>query len=345
MRDSRVTAAASADARLVRRLLEGNRTALDEFCSLYAGRLYALGYRLTGKHDRALDFVVETFTRAFRGLEEVAREQLDLATYLRVTAKYVFLEEGEADAETSGSGWVWDDSEQGVLTRRRQDVARIASGALPPMQRLVLALCELEELSYAEIASLVDLSESDVARGIADARERLRVQLGIGEARRSDLRALCRMMVPLLSAHVDGETKDMRLEDVTAHVADCERCGTELGDLQEVSERYRSLIPPSPDEELRERTEAALVAAGLWSAPRAPAPARPRKRFVLAAAALLALAGAGIAASLLAPSNPVRRADMPAPSTPVPILIPTPPARHPTRGRAKPRHSVPRRSG
>src|SRR5579859_5057361 len=260
MRDSRVTAAATTDARLVRRLLERDRTALDELCSLYAGRLYALGYRLTGRHDRAVDFAVETFTRAFRGLEEVAREQLDLATYLRVTAKYVFLEQCEAETEATGSGWVWDDSEQGVLTRRRQDVLRIANAALPPMQRLVLALRELEELSYAEISSLVDLSESDVARSIADARERLRVQLGIGEARRSDLRALCRMMVPLLSAHIDGETKDMRLEDVTAHVADCERCGAELGGLQEVGERYRSLIPPPPGEELLDRIGAALVA-------------------------------------------------------------------------------------
>src|SRR5438270_11716843 len=116
MRDSRVTAAASADARLVRRLLEGNRTALDELCSLYAGRLYALGYRLTGKHDRAVALVVETFTRAFRGLDEVAREQLDLSTYLCVTAKYVFLEQAEAEGGpgTGEAGWGWDESSQGV---------------------------------------------------------------------------------------------------------------------------------------------------------------------------------------------------------------------------------------
>src|SRR5579859_3017801 len=238
MRDSRATAAATTDARLVRRLLERDRTALDELCSLYAGRLYALGYRLTGKHDRAVDFVVETFTRAFRGLDEVAREQLDLATYLRVTAKYVFLEQTEADDRLE-----------------TQDAVRIANAALPPMLRLVLALRELEKLSYAEISSLVDLNESDVARSIADARGRLRVQLGIGEARRSDLRALCRMMMPLLSAHVDGETKEMRLEDVTAHVGHCERCGSELGGLQEVGERYRSLIPPPPGEELLDRIE------------------------------------------------------------------------------------------
>src|SRR6202030_3165685 len=102
MRERRVTAAATSDARLVRRLLERDRTVLEELCSLYAGRLYALGYRLTGKHNRAVDFVVETFTRAFRDLEEIARETLDLSTYLRVTAKHVFVEQAEADdnAET-----------------------------------------------------------------------------------------------------------------------------------------------------------------------------------------------------------------------------------------------------
>src|SRR5581483_7137584 len=98
MRERRVTPpAATSDARLVRRLLQHDPGALDELLAAHAGRLYALGYRLTGDHDRAVDFVAETFVRAFSGLREVEREQLDLATYLRVTAKYVFLDRADAE--------------------------------------------------------------------------------------------------------------------------------------------------------------------------------------------------------------------------------------------------------
>src|SRR5690349_22724557 len=132
MRDSRVTAAATTDARLVRRLLERDTTALDELCSLSCGRLYALGYRLTGSEDAAVAFAVETITRAFRGLEAVARKQLDLLDYLRATAKYVFLERAG------------DEVDPAHATR---DAVRIANAALPPAQRLVLALRELEQLT------------------------------------------------------------------------------------------------------------------------------------------------------------------------------------------------------
>ena len=308
--------AATSDARLVRRLLKRDRTALAELCSLHGSRLYALGYRLTGKHDRAVELAVETVVRACSQLEEVDREQLDLSTYLTITATFVFLEQQDApgaletDTGTPGSAWVWDDSERSVLVRREQDVLRLATLSLPATQRLVLALREVGELSYAEIASAVDLSESDVARTIADARGRLRVQLGLAEPRQAEARALCRMMLPLLSAHLDGETKDLRLDDVNEHLESCERCRHELDDIREIRRRYLALIPPAPDAELLERTELALAAVGFWSA--RPVIAFSRKRIAVAAVAVAVLAVFGASAALFAPSGGTQRAELPA---------------------------------
>ncbi len=314
--------AATSDARLVRRLLERDRAALAELCSLYGSRLYALGYRLTGKHDRAVELAVETVVRACSHLEEVDREQLDLSTYLTITATFVFLEHRDApgaletDTGTPGSAWVWDDSERSVLVRREQDVLRLATLSLPATQRLVLALREVGELSYAEIASAVDLSESDVARTIADARGRLRVQLGLAEPRQAEARALCRMMLPLLSAHLDGETKDLRLDNVNEHLESCERCRHELDDIREIRRRYLALIPPAPDAELLERTELALTAIAFWSA--RPVIAFSRKRIAVAAVAVAVLAVLGASAALFAPSGETQRADLPAVAPPPP---------------------------
>ena len=218
-----------------------------------------------------------------------------------------------------------------MIIRRQQDALRVGSVSLPPLQRLALALLELEGLRYAEIASMLDLGEAEVARSIADARERLGLQLGIGEARPPDVRALCRLMVPLLSAHLDGETKGMRLEDVTDHLAGCERCQAEFDCLQEVQQRYRTLIPPPPVDTLTEQIGVALAARGILTARKAPRPSR--RRIVAAAVALAALALVGLGVSRLDPSSETRRADVP--------TFPT----FPRRPRPPPRRCRRRRTG
>jgi len=335
MRERRVThPAAISDATLVRRTMQHDESALTELCSRHAGDLYALAFRLTGKHDRAVDFVVETFVSTCAGLEEIERARLDFATYLTVTAKHLFFE-GTADEPAPDSagtpGWAWDDSERGVVSRRRQDAVRLASVTLPPLQRFVLAVSEIYDLGYTEIASLVDLTETEVARTIAEAREQLRAQLGISEGRPSQTRALCRLMVPLLSAHLDGETKGMRLEDVTDHLASCERCQAEFDDLEEVQRRYRLLVPPAPLETLVERIHLALAERGVLAA------VTSRRRVMaagVAALAALALIGVGVAA--LVPSNETRRVELPyIPSTGAPSS-PTPPETH----RGIPKHTM-----
>jgi DNA-directed RNA polymerase specialized sigma24 family protein len=259
--------AAVSDAELVRRSLSRDQRAVDELCSRHVGRLHALAYRLTGTHDRAVAFVEAMFVRTFSRLEEIEREGLDFPAALAMAAKDLFLEGADPGCVEAA------------------DALSVASVALPPRQRLVLALREVGLFGYAEIAALVDLTETEVARTIADARERLRVQLGISEGRRPDTRALCRMMVPLLSAHLDGETKGMRLEDVTEHLERCERCRAELADLEELQRRYRTLIPPPALDALIEGVAAALAASGALTA---RAAGSSRRRFV-AAGALAAL--------------------------------------------------------
>jgi RNA polymerase sigma-70 factor (ECF subfamily) len=252
------TLPAAPDDALVQRLLERDRSAAEILYSRFAGRLYALGYRLTGRHERAVRFAADAFARAFSGLDEIEREGLDLATYFVVVAKGLFLEEAESTgrreplAKRGEPRRFADDSERGATTRRQHDVLRLASVSLPRAQRLDLALRELELLSYAEIASLVDASEAEVARTIAAARERLRVQLGLTEPDRSHLPGVCRRVLPLLSAHLDGELTAAKHEGALAHLGECERCQAELDDLEEVQRRYRAYIPPAPTPELIE---------------------------------------------------------------------------------------------
>ena len=304
------TPGSTSDAALVRRLVQRDRSAAEELCSRYAGRLYVLGYRLTGSHDRAVRFVAETFVRAFSGLGEVERERLDFATYVLVTAKNLFLEGADTAAsrplqergrEPAPAG---GDSERGTIARRQQHVLRLASVTLAPIQRLVLALRELEQLSYAEIASLVDLRAADVAQALAGSRDRLRLQLGLTEPRRPDLPPVCRLMLPLLSAHLDGELEEVEREEVSAHLEHCEPCGSELDDLEEVQRRYRALVPPPPVAELVGAVTLALAEIGFWDEPSSRSSSRRRIAAAVAVAAALALAGVGISYLLAGSGSP-----------------------------------------
>ena len=74
-----------------------------------------------------------------------------------------------------------DDPERSTLLHRQQEEVRLANARLAPRQRLVLALRELEDRSYAEIGELVGLKENAVAQLISRARESLRTELRLAQ--------------------------------------------------------------------------------------------------------------------------------------------------------------------
>src|SRR5918992_1221003 len=67
-----------------------------------------------------------------------------------------------------------DDPERNVLLEARNEEIRAANLALPERQREVLALRELEELSYDEIAELMEMNRNSVAQLVSRARINLR---------------------------------------------------------------------------------------------------------------------------------------------------------------------------
>src|SRR5215217_3149947 len=135
------TAPPSADGVLVRRLRERDRTAWEELYESYGPRLRPFAYRLTGNRHDADDLVQETFVRALPRLDRLDPDAVDIGAYPFNTLRNLFLK---------------------------------SNARLAPSQRLVLALRELEDRSYADIAVVVGLKENAVAQLISRARESLR---------------------------------------------------------------------------------------------------------------------------------------------------------------------------
>lgn len=322
------TATPTPDAVLVRRLRARERGAWDELYATYQPRLRAFAYRLAGNPHDADDLVQETFVRAVPRLDQLDPDTADVQAYLFTTLRNLFLKGIERGKRTEPVAEVpepiaptpiEDDPERATLLAAQVREMRVANGRLDSRQRLVLALRELEERSYAEIGEIVGLNENAVAQLIFRARESLRIELRLAQVDPDSMPDECRAFLPQLAAHLDGELKGKRGEKAMAHLAGCERCQSALADMKEASRRYRTLFPPllaTGYDEARAATSDALEETGYWeSTPSRPGGGRSgaarlgrRVRLALAAAGLLALGGGGAGLALALGEEPAREA-------------------------------------
>src|SRR5215217_1805087 len=303
------TAPPSADAVLVRRLRERDRTAWEELYESYGPRLRPFAYRLTGNRHDADDLVQETFVRALPRLDRLDPETADIGPYLFTTLRNLFLKSVErgrrmeptADVpEPATPVPIEDDPERSTLLHRQQEEVLVANARLAPRQRLVLALRELEDRSYADIAVVVGLKENAVAQLISRARESLRTELRLAQVDPASLPEECRRFLPLLSRHLDGQLRGTQLQTTLEHLDECERCQDALLSMKEAQRRYRVLLPPFfGSDDQRAKIDAELTAAGYWKSPRRGAAWGAHRTLVAAAAGLLVAGAGGVGAAVL----------------------------------------------
>ena len=246
----------------------------------------------------------ETFVRAVPRLDKLDPATADVGAYLFTTLRNLFLKQVERTKRQQPMAEVpepvlptpiEDDPERRTLLRRQQDEVRLANARLQPRQRLVLALRELEDRSYAEIGELVDMKENAVAQLIFRARESLRLELRLAQVDPERLPEECRRFLPLLAAHLDGQLKGARQQETLAHLEGCERCQAALAGMREASRRYRTIFLPGFLATTRRarrwsaastpRTTGIAGAAGYWCYGRSGRSLRLRRSSCSAAAA------------------------------------------------------------
>jgi RNA polymerase sigma-70 factor (ECF subfamily) len=151
----------------------------------HSARVYRLAYRLTGNPHDAEDLTQEVFVRVFRSLSSYTPGTFEgwlhrITTNLfldgaRRKAKIRFDALGD-DAETRlPSRTITPDA--AVLEGIFDDDVEIALAALPPDFRAAVVLCDVEGLSYDEIADVLGLKLGTVRSRIHRGRSMLRAEL------------------------------------------------------------------------------------------------------------------------------------------------------------------------
>ncbi|MGY4643488.1 RNA polymerase sigma factor SigE [Cellulomonas sp. URHB0016] len=153
----------------------------------HSARVYRLAYRLTGNQHDAEDLTQETFVRVFRSLSTYTPGTFE--GWLHRITTNLFLDQARRKQRVRMDA-MGDDQERypstdQLATPERafehahldSDVQR-ALDALPPEYRAAVVLCDIEGLSYEEIAVTLGIKLGTVRSRIHRARARLRESLG-----------------------------------------------------------------------------------------------------------------------------------------------------------------------
>jgi RNA polymerase sigma-70 factor, ECF subfamily len=194
------------DARILRGLRAGIEDAYEELINRYEQPIYSMVYRLLGSQTDACDVVQEVFLKIFRGVNSF-REQSSLRTWIyriavnevhnhrRWWARHcrheVSIDHDREHPERDGSVEFAADPgrspyEQALDSETRTLIER-ALTRINPAFRTAVVLRDIQNLSYEEIAEILQLSLGTVKSRILRGREALRRELtqvpdrGLGE--------------------------------------------------------------------------------------------------------------------------------------------------------------------
>ncbi len=259
------------DAELARLAVGGDGRAFAALYDRHEQRVYGFCARMLRTGDDAAEATQETFVRMLARLPSLEGRQLNFVAYTLTTARNVCYDmirarrtvapvaeqpERSESASAREPDHVERDPERMALLSDTRERVRVANAALPARQREVLALREVEQLSYDQIGELIGLNRNAVAQLISRARIGLREQL-----RGSALASLgthtpdCPRALALLAATQDGQlAPDDEAQWLDAHLAACESCRLGRSEMEEAGISYRALGPLVPLAWLRHAT-------------------------------------------------------------------------------------------
>lgn len=185
---------AALDLELVRRVQAGDRSAFDLLVGKYQHRIMKLISRMVSNHAEVEDIAQEAFIKAYRALPNFRGDSAFYTWLYRIAvnaAKNYLVSRGRrppgvdldvTDGEVEQAGLQLADFETPEGNAARDQLQAALSQALeelPEELRTALTLCELEGLSYEDIASVVDCPIGTVRSRIFRARQALDAKLRV----------------------------------------------------------------------------------------------------------------------------------------------------------------------
>ncbi len=185
-----------SDHQLVKKTLRGDNQAFEELVQIYQNKVYALSYRYMGNEDDAYDMSQESFIKAYRSLKSFKGDSSFGTWIYRITTnvcldeirrrkrRVVPLSLDEPLATLDGNGVEKEIADTSLTADRIYEQKEFSENLqklldeMKPEHKSAIVLRDVMELSYEEIAVVLDCSIGTVKSRINRARTVLQKKLG-----------------------------------------------------------------------------------------------------------------------------------------------------------------------
>lgn len=240
------------ERQLVEKAKAGDSAAYGELFNQYQSKIYNFAYSLMGSSEDAKDTAQQAFIKVYKALPRL--EEISFSAYLHRTARNVAFDElkarkrvaGDAPMEQVEKPAIHADPQRATLLGEQQKDVRTVAAGLPERMRTALTLRELQEMSYNEIAQVLEIPKSSVGVLLMQARIKFKEAFSVSQVTAKELSRECEAMLPRLSAYLDNELGPEEVEKVKAHLAGCPLCRLALEGQAEASKSYRGIAPLAP---------------------------------------------------------------------------------------------------
>ncbi|MFN2576943.1 MAG: RNA polymerase sigma factor [Pyrinomonadaceae bacterium] len=178
------------DEQMVEKALSGDPEAFGEIVRCWERRIFALAFGMLGREEDARDATQETFLAAFKNLRGF-RGDAKVSSWLhriavnqcitrqrraKVRGETALEDEAEKNAAVFALPLDASPARTAETVERRQAVRRAVS-SLPPDLRQVIVMKEFEELTFQQIADVLELPLSTVKSRLYTALRQLQLRL------------------------------------------------------------------------------------------------------------------------------------------------------------------------
>ena len=191
------TGAPDEDAATVRTFQAGVQGVFDELVLKHKDKVFNLCYWFLGDYEEANDIAQETFVKAYRSLDKFRFESTFFTWLYRIAVntcknrlksseyrqkkEMVWLDNPGRSKNGNTIRDIQDESKSPIVELERKErlmSIKKAINSLPTDQKIVVALRDIDGLSYEEVASITGFNlgtvKSRLARARLDLREKLR---------------------------------------------------------------------------------------------------------------------------------------------------------------------------
>jgi RNA polymerase sigma-70 factor, ECF subfamily len=171
--------------KLITRCREGESLAFRELVERYQGYAFSLAFRILWDENDAREAVQESFVRVWKHLETYDG-QSKFTTWLFTIVTHLAQDRLKANmrreniftrltgaSDNAGDTWGADPDTQ-LDNRALVERIKALAGDLPPVQRMVFVLRDLQDLTIAEVADRLRMSTGAVKANLCLARARIR---------------------------------------------------------------------------------------------------------------------------------------------------------------------------